>query len=65
MNDLPVDLEGAARWWDPHAELWEPMDAGHCGAIGAEPAEYERRVVGWFESNNAPPDPEEVVHRRI
>jgi hypothetical protein len=33
--------------------LWEPPDAGHCGAMGAEPDEFERRVVGWFQSHQA------------
>ena len=33
--------------------LWEPTEAGHCGAAGAEPVEYERRVIGWFESHPA------------
>jgi len=28
--------------------LWEPEGAGHCGASTVAPAEYERRVVGWF-----------------
>lgn len=41
---------------DPRAELWEPVHAGHCGAIGAEPVEYERRVVGWFALHDVPPD---------
>ena len=31
--------------------LWEPHAAEHCGAAGAEPIEYERRVVAWFESH--------------
>jgi hypothetical protein len=34
-------------------ELWEPANAGHCGAAGAEPEEYERRVIGWLESHDA------------
>jgi alpha-beta hydrolase superfamily lysophospholipase len=34
---------------NPHVVLWEPPDAEHCGASSAEPAEYERRVVGWFK----------------
>lgn len=38
---------------NPSVELWEPANAGHCGAAGAEPAEYERRVIGWFESHDA------------
>ncbi len=28
--------------------LWEPDGAGHCGALTFAPAEYERRVIGWF-----------------
>jgi len=28
--------------------LWEPAQAGHCGTAGAEPEEYQRRVIGWF-----------------
>jgi dipeptidyl aminopeptidase/acylaminoacyl peptidase len=33
--------------------LWEPAEAGHTGAVAAEPLEYERRVVGWFQSHEA------------
>ena len=36
----------------PQVELWEPAQAGHCGAAGAEPAEFERRVVGWFDGHS-------------
>jgi dipeptidyl aminopeptidase/acylaminoacyl peptidase len=36
---------------NPSVVLWEPAEAGHCGASGAEPEEYERRVIGWFESH--------------
>jgi fermentation-respiration switch protein FrsA (DUF1100 family) len=31
--------------------LWEPAGANHCGASSAAPAEYEQRVVEWFESH--------------
>lgn len=31
--------------------LWEPPDAGHTGALSAEPQEYERRVIGWLGSH--------------
>ena len=30
-------------------ELWEVPGAGHTGGLDAQPAEYERRVVGFFE----------------
>ncbi len=32
--------------------LWEPAEADHCGAAGAYPAEYERRVLNWFSSHD-------------
>jgi len=38
---------------NPPVELWEPANAGHCGAAGAEPEEFARRVIGWFASHNA------------
>jgi pimeloyl-ACP methyl ester carboxylesterase len=30
-------------------ELWQVPGAGHASAIGAEPAEYERRVIAFFD----------------
>jgi alpha-beta hydrolase superfamily lysophospholipase len=32
--------------------LWEVPGADHCGAIGIALAEFERRVITWFELNN-------------
>ena len=31
-------------------ELWEVPDADHASAIGAEPAEYERRVISFLDN---------------
>jgi dipeptidyl aminopeptidase/acylaminoacyl peptidase len=39
----------ASKGHNADVSLWEPPDAGHCGAMGAEPEEFERRVVGWFQ----------------
>lgn len=36
----------------PAVVLWEPMEAGHTGAASAKPEEFERRVIGWFESHD-------------
>jgi dipeptidyl aminopeptidase/acylaminoacyl peptidase len=38
----------------PAVLLWEPAEAGHCGAARAEPQEYEQRVIGWFDSHRRP-----------
>jgi len=46
----------------PAVVLWEPAEAGHCGASGAEPEEYERRVVGWFESHAPSAESRELPH---
>ncbi|HEX5782791.1 MAG TPA: CocE/NonD family hydrolase, partial [Solirubrobacteraceae bacterium] len=34
----------------PTVSLWEIPEAGHTGGIAAEPGEYERRVVAFFDS---------------
>jgi len=39
---------------NPPVALWEPAGAGHTGAAGAEPEEFERRVIGWFEGHDFP-----------
>jgi dipeptidyl aminopeptidase/acylaminoacyl peptidase len=31
-----------------NAELWIVKNAGHTGALAADPAEFERRVIGWL-----------------
>ena len=31
------------------ATLWEIPESGHVGGIKVRPAEYERRVVGFFD----------------
>jgi hypothetical protein len=33
----------------PNATLWEIPRARHTGGLSAVPAEYERRVVGFFD----------------
>lgn len=37
---------------NPNVVLWEPPQAGHCGAFGAEPEEYERHLIGWLGMND-------------
>ncbi|MDR3774373.1 MAG: alpha/beta fold hydrolase [Terracidiphilus sp.] len=39
---------------NPPVVLWEPAEAGHTGAAAAEPEEFERRVIGWFEGHDRP-----------
>jgi hypothetical protein len=34
-------------------QLWEIADSEHTGGIEAHPAEYERRVVGFFDRSLA------------
>jgi len=46
------EIQALSSSRNPAVQLWEPANAGHCGAAGAEPAEYQRRVIGWFESHD-------------
>jgi len=39
----------------PAVVLWEPAEAVHTGAAAAEPEEYERRLIGWYESHAPSP----------
>jgi alpha-beta hydrolase superfamily lysophospholipase len=49
-NVYPVQSERmAAR--NPLVVLWEPPKACHTCALGTVPDEFERRVIGWFESH--------------
>jgi hypothetical protein len=40
---------GYARAGGANVALWEIPEAGHVGGITARPAEYERRMVGFFD----------------
>ncbi len=51
-DNLPPINSERIKAVDPSAQLWEPAGASHCGAISTAPEEYERRVVGWFESHD-------------
>jgi uncharacterized protein len=37
-----------------HSELWIVEGAEHTAASAVDPAEFERRIVGWFEQHNQP-----------
>jgi len=43
-----------SRGHNSQVVLWEPQEAGHCGAAGSEPKEYERLVIGWFGDHRTP-----------
>jgi hypothetical protein len=45
---------GYARAAGENATLWEIPESGHVGGLDARPAEYERRVVGFFDEALAP-----------
>jgi dipeptidyl aminopeptidase/acylaminoacyl peptidase len=53
-TNLPPRHSEMIRAADPSIALWEPAGAGHCGASTTAPAEYERRVVGWFTAHDSP-----------
>ena len=52
--DLPPRHSEMMKAANHAVALWEPPGAGHTGASTAEPREFERHVVGWFEAHDRP-----------
>lgn len=50
-TNMPPYNSERMRTANPAVKLWEPADAGHCGAAEAAPKEYERLVTSWFENH--------------
>jgi uncharacterized protein len=49
-DNIPVRHSRRLKERNPsHVILWEVPGATHCGAFGVAPAEFEERVIGWFE----------------
>ncbi len=51
-RNIPVRHSRKIAAENPVVVLWEVPGADHCGAQGADPEEFERKVIGWFEQNN-------------
>lgn len=47
-SNIPVRHSRAMHAVAPQTVLWEVPGADHCGAMTVAPAEFERRMVGWF-----------------
>ena len=56
--ELTETFYDAAR--EPKA-IWRVPGAGHTGGIEADPAEYERRVIGFFDRALLRNDPTETT----
>jgi hypothetical protein len=50
-RNLPARFSERIKTANPAVMLWEPAGAGHCGAAAAEPAEYDRLLLGWFKDH--------------
>ncbi len=47
-SNIPVRHSRAIHAGAPHTVLWEVPGADHCGALSADPGEFENRVIRWF-----------------
>lgn len=55
MRDVNLRPEQSMRIYKlrpANTELWLVPGAAHCGASSAEPLEFKRRVLGWFEEHS-------------
>jgi hypothetical protein len=56
-NIYPVHSEILVQHNSRSITLWLVPGARHTGAFGAAPAEFERRVLGWFSAHDLPRPP--------
>jgi len=51
LDDSHTPIQHSRRLAKANArvQLWEVAGANHCGALGAAPIEFQRRVVEWFQ----------------
>jgi uncharacterized protein len=47
-GNIPVRHSRRIKLANSQVALWEVPGADHCGAISVAPAEFERRIIGWF-----------------
>ena len=50
-SNIPVYHSRMLKLENPNIELWEVPGADHCGAISADPADFEQKIVGWFTTH--------------
>lgn len=53
-RNIPVRHSRRIASRNPRLVLWQLADTDHCGAIAHAPAEFEQRVVGWFQAHRRP-----------
>lgn len=50
-SNIPLRHSRRIKTLVPTVGLWEVPDADHCGAISADPEEFQRRLLGWFSNH--------------
>ena len=54
-NNIPFHQSEWIHSYNPaDIALWEVPGAGHCGAVGAAPQQFDSRVIAWFSAHNHP-----------
>jgi hypothetical protein len=51
-SNIPVRHSRLIAARNPSVVLWEVPGADHCGAIGADPAEFNEKLLGWFDTHS-------------
>jgi alpha-beta hydrolase superfamily lysophospholipase len=50
-RNIPVRHSRLIAAHNPAVVLWEVPHADHCGAVAAEPQEFNAKLIAWFESH--------------
>jgi hypothetical protein len=66
-NGQPVEEPANRKFYENapgYREIWEVPGSGHMGGTKAQPAEYERRVVAFFDRTLSPAAPSPTAAER-
>jgi len=50
-NNIPIRHSRRIAAANGRVVLWEVPNAGHCGGISAARAEFENKLIGWFQGH--------------
>lgn len=53
-SNIPVRHSRLIHTAAPGTQFWEVLNADHCGAIGADPEEFQSRLLGWLFDHSHP-----------
>ena len=55
-SNIPIRHSRLIAVHNPRVILWEVPGTDHCGAVGTHPAEFDEKLIRWFDSHATMPN---------